>query len=611
MERFFLFFFIFLSILHSQTLTFGVFKYRTADKIVQEYEPLVKHIAHELNMEIVLKPLGQRELEEELKLGKIDIIATNPTHYLFLQKQLKTTGSIATLVKRYDDVVTPYLGGVIIALQERKDLRSMSMLRGKTFAIGSKKMLGGYQTQALEFLKAGVDIEKDVSMLTCETHEGVVEAVLTKKADVGFIRSGIFEEMQLEKKIDSKDFFIINEQKFSYFPLKISTALYPEWSIVASKELSVDIVSKIAVALYGYNNSQKGNDIIAGFTIPGDYAEIDSLARELRIPPYNYIPSFTFEDIFYKYGIFIGILVFMTILFFSVLLFLYQRTSFEKKYALSILNATPNPTIVTDGESLVSANTAFLNYVHFQTLESFKESHNCICDLFEKGDTEEYLSAHIDEKTWVEYIVENPQKEHKVKITIAGETSFFKVDVSSFVYKNKLRAIVIFSDISQLVNQSTIDALTQIANRTHFNLLLKYSLSVAEREKNPLSFIFFDIDHFKGVNDTYGHLVGDDVLRHLAKFVQHTLRKSDIIARWGGEEFVILLANTPLHAASQIAQTLRKEIASEPFEVVGSLTCSFGVTQLQENEEPEALFLRLDALLYEAKKNGRNRVEAG
>jgi len=199
---------------------------------MQEYQPIAEHISHELNISVVIQPLSQKKLEQEVEAGRIDIIATNPTHYLSLQKQGKTTGAITTLVKRYNNVVIPYLGGVIITRAHRDDIRSIAALRGKKVAIPNKKMLGGYQTQDYELHKAGVNITKDLTTIAYGTHVAVVNAVLTQEADAGFVRSGILEELSLEGKINLEDFFIINEQKFTNFPMKISTNLYPEWSIV-------------------------------------------------------------------------------------------------------------------------------------------------------------------------------------------------------------------------------------------------------------------------------------------------------------------------------------------------------------------------------------------
>lgn len=611
MIRILLFLLLNLTLLNAQTLTFGVFTYRTPDKIIKEYQPIADHLSKELNATVIIKPLDQEELEKQVSEGKIDIVATNPTHYLSLQKQGKTTGAIATLIKRYDNTITQYLGGAIITRADRNDIRLISNLRGKTIAIPGKKFLGGYQTQAYELLLNGVDIQNDANTLVVKNHEAVVQAVLSDSADVGFIRTGIIEEMLRDNRLNLKDIFVINEQTFSHFSMKTSTHLYPEWAIVTTKMLPANTVSKLAIALYGYQNPTKGNDIIAGFTISGDYGEVDSLARSLRIPPYDHAPAFTPRDIWTKYGIMIIIVLSITTLFFIVLGLLYRKATFEKRYAQSILNATPSPTIITDGECLIGANSSFLNFIGFATLEAFKLKHNCICDFFEEGNTDEYLLPTMEDKTWIKYILTYPEYEHKAKITIHGTTTLFKVSASRVENKNQFRVIAIFDDVSSILSKSTTDALTQIANRMHFNLLFEHALHIAVREHSNLSLIFFDIDHFKRVNDTHGHLVGDDVLRHICYLVKKSLRKSDLIARWGGEEFIILLPNTSVDFASKVAENLREMIYNETFDVVGHLTCSFGVTQLVGNEIGDKLLQRVDELLYCAKENGRNRITVG
>jgi len=152
------------------------------------------------------------------------------------------------------------------------------------------------------------------------------------------------------------------------------------------------------------------------------------------------------------------------------------------------------------------------------------------------------------------------------------------------------------------------DPLTMLANRLHFKMVYQHTVNIARRTEKPLGVIFFDIDHFKNVNDQYGHLQGDMILKQIASIVRQRTRKSDIIARWGGEEFVLLLPDTSLDEAINVAEMLRRAIDTEEFETVGNVTCSFGVAILEENEEGEALLKRADERLYEAKENGRNKV---
>lgn len=285
-----------------------------------------------------------------------------------------------------------------------------------------------------------------------------------------------------------------------------------------------------------------------------------------------------------------------------------QKMSFQERYAQMILDSVPSPVIVTNGEHLIAANDAFLGYLQYPNVEAFKKEHNCVCELFEEGDTDEYLMPMHDDQRWTEYMIDHPLKVHKAKITFNGLTTIFEVRISVLKVNEETRYVVIFNDISMMQMQTMTDALTGVPNRLHFTMVYQHAINMARRGEKPLGIIFFDIDHFKNVNDHYGHLVGDTVLKQIATLVRQRIRKSDIVARWGGEEFVLLLPDSELDEAIKVAQLLRKVIDEETFESVGNITCSFGVAVLEENEDAEHLLNRADELLYEAKANGRNRV---
>lgn len=118
----------------------------------------------------------------------------------------------------------------------------------------------------------------------------------------------------------------------------------------------------------------------------------------------------------------------------------------------------------------------------------------------------------------------------------------------------------------------------------------------------------FDIDHFKKVNDTYGHDVGDYVLESISKIIKTSVRETDIFARWGGEEFLILCAEINIENTEILAEKLRESIGTYNFENVGNITASFGVTIYDEKDDRDTFLKRVDEALYEAKENGRNRV---
>jgi diguanylate cyclase (GGDEF)-like protein len=157
--------------------------------------------------------------------------------------------------------------------------------------------------------------------------------------------------------------------------------------------------------------------------------------------------------------------------------------------------------------------------------------------------------------------------------------------------------------------QATTDPLTGLYNRLKFDEALASEMSRAKRYGTPLTLVLYDIDHFKLVNDIYGHQVGDGVLVRLSQIVSVHLRNTDLLARWGGEEFVILAPGSDTEMARQAAEKLAAVIQRTVFDEVGAITCSFGIAQYAAGDSAATLIARADNALYRAKMNGRNRVE--
>lgn len=162
--------------------------------------------------------------------------------------------------------------------------------------------------------------------------------------------------------------------------------------------------------------------------------------------------------------------------------------------------------------------------------------------------------------------------------------------------------------IQKLEELATYDGLTQIFNRQSIDSKLSYSISKVRRYPAPLSIILFDIDHFKKINDTYGHSIGDNVLKELAKVTENSLRELDLLGRYGGEEFLIVLQETTVEGAHTVAEKIRKTIENNSFDTAPSVTVSMGIAELRENEIAEHFVQRADMALYIAKDRGRNQA---
>jgi|LGVE01.1.fsa_nt_gb diguanylate cyclase (GGDEF)-like protein len=164
--------------------------------------------------------------------------------------------------------------------------------------------------------------------------------------------------------------------------------------------------------------------------------------------------------------------------------------------------------------------------------------------------------------------------------------------------------------LEEIKRLSITDQLTNIYNRRKFIEVLETEINRFKRNNQPFSIIMFDIDHFKLVNDTYGHDVGDDVLKELSSLVKSRLRISDTFSRWGGEEFMILASGTDSEGVNILAEDVRQLIEAYDFSPVPKLTCSFGVITCYDKKlcDLTSLSKDVDTALYEAKSSGRNCV---
>lgn len=175
-----------------------------------------------------------------------------------------------------------------------------------------------------------------------------------------------------------------------------------------------------------------------------------------------------------------------------------------------------------------------------------------------------------------------------------------------------------FEEITQILQQknrhltqlATKDSLTEIHNRHMFTELFSQELSNTKRHGTKLSLMMIDLDHFKRVNDTYGHNIGDYVLKNFVSLVVSTIREADLFARWGGEEFVLLLRNVGCEEGYLVGEKIRNMIELQLFDEVGQITCSIGITEVFSEDTLISAIERADGALYAAKDRGRNQTIA-
>jgi diguanylate cyclase len=169
-------------------------------------------------------------------------------------------------------------------------------------------------------------------------------------------------------------------------------------------------------------------------------------------------------------------------------------------------------------------------------------------------------------------------------------------------------------NLAEAQNKATTDPLTGLPNRGALETRMSEEVARWKRFSKPLSMIVWDIDHFKSINDNFGHPVGDKVLVFVGKLLAENIRETDFVARFGGEEFVMLMPGADLVHAAKVANNIREAIGNKKFRAGDkpiALTISCGYAQFREKDSGESVLKRADDALYRAKQNGRNRCEPG
>ncbi|MFZ5425533.1 MAG: GGDEF domain-containing response regulator [Thermodesulfobacteriota bacterium] len=279
-----------------------------------------------------------------------------------------------------------------------------------------------------------------------------------------------------------------------------------------------------------------------------------------------------------------------------------------------LLDINPQLIVSSAGGVIDYANKTLLHSAGHENLEEFLSGRQGLMDRL-AIDGREY---RLNDPAWIEAAAS--QDAPRVMAAVPppegrpGETNIFWIKARRFPGLDRIVATM--TDITdlerervQLLYQATTDNLTGLANRHKLFEHINAEHVRFRRYRTPMSLIMFDIDHFKKVNDTFGHAAGDQVLAGLAGEVAEVIRDTDTLGRWGGEEFMILAPLTPLHEAMDLAERLRLAVGKADFPVAGRITCSFGVAEMAEGESVDSLLRRVDAALYAAKNKGRNRVE--
>lgn len=288
---------------------------------------------------------------------------------------------------------------------------------------------------------------------------------------------------------------------------------------------------------------------------------------------------------------------------------LVRQVSLQQELIQTMFDFQNDLLFIVEDDEIVDCNTNFLTFFGYENLFAYREQHLVFAEHFirENG----YYSTTHD-ITWLDDTLSSGRRIKMSNYEGAVSTFLLRAtplpeDLSRFIVK--CTEITELDEIYQEQERlAMIDSLTEIYNRLKFQQILEVEWEKVIRNDEKIAIILFDIDNFKTVNDTYGHDFGDLALIQLAELMKSKVEQQHVFARWGGEEFIILVTNTVEKEAFQVAESLRFFIETKQFTGISKLTASFGVALYEQGTTREELMQRADIALYEAKKNGKNQV---
>lgn len=294
---------------------------------------------------------------------------------------------------------------------------------------------------------------------------------------------------------------------------------------------------------------------------------------------------------------------------------LQKETLQQQEFLNLLINSQSYMIFLANEVSVNYINKFALDFLNFRTMTDFKGKYSCICEAFIEDDSFFHTANLLNNRYWVEAITKLPSEKQIVSIFSHkhNKPKTFKVNID-YLESSKLFMIT-FIDISETIarqfeleHKSSHDPLTQAFNRDYFQQNHKSIIESHRANDEQTAVAIIDIDYFKVVNDTYGHDIGDEVLKDLVATIKKNSRNSDVVIRWGGEEFIVIMSTKNTQTLQKTLQKLCDLVRETEFKICKHITISIGASIYKEHEMIDETIKKADENLYQSKRDGRDRV---
>lgn len=625
----------------------GVLSFESTAQTASRWRPTASYLQATIpDQQFEILPLSYDDLNAAVRSRKLDFVLTNPEHYVVLRNAFGLSPMV-TLNTMVEGAASSTFGGVIFTRADADGIWQIEDVRGKRVAAVALYSLGGFLAQADVFRQAHIDLQSDdVQSLefTDTPHSKVVQAVMDGRADVGLVRTGVLEQMAKQGQLDLAQVRVLNLQSDARFPQRISTEQFAEWPVAAMPQASPSLVKAVTVALLGISPNSAiahaGN--YAGFMPPANYAPVEDLMRRLKVYPNIRPSSPLWEELWLHYSSEIEWALFallLTVSGTSIYLWIGNRKLrklsalyLDSQRRLAVTAAAFESLvgiIVTDeGTRIIRANEAFTKLFGYTEPELLGSSTSVLrAAVLPEGTLRHIWPILQAQGRWQGELACRHQSGKEIACIVAITALRKSGDTATGFVGSFLDISVQKHAESEARQLAFFDPLTELPNRRMFLDRLQTAMTSMAQDHLMGALMFLDLDDFKVLNDTYGHTVGDQLLRLIAKRLTSLAGTQALAARLGGDEFVVMwpgLSPVELVArekASTLAWQIRRAIL-DPYELNAqstdsrdthflhySISASIGVALFGGREEPLAEVLkRADVAMYQSKRAGKDTI---